>query len=65
MLTLTNIVDNAELLSAETEESLRAYLSACGLNGFEVIRCGMHAPALVPGLAPGVHLVFWADWVDF
>ena len=65
MLTLTNIVDNLEMLSGSTEESLRAYLAACGLDGFEAIRCGAHAPALTPGLVRGVHLIFWADWVDF
>lgn len=65
MLTLTNIVDNREMLSGQTEESLRTALSGVGLDGFEVIRCGAHAPALTPGLVQGVHLVFWADWVDF
>lgn len=65
MLTLTNIVDHPEMLSGYTEESLKRTLSSLGLDGFEAIRCGAHAPCLTPSLVRGVHLVFWADWLDF
>ncbi len=65
MLLLTNIVDNAEMLAGWEEDALRAWLLDCGLNGFESIRCGAHAPGLAPAMVEGVHLIFWADWLDF
>jgi len=65
MLKLINIVDNKEMLSAETAESIKNTLSSLSLDGVEAIRCGERSPALRNEDIKGVHLIFWSDWVDF
>lgn len=65
MLKLINIVDNKEMLSGETAQSIKSTLSSLSLDGVEAIRCGERSPALQNEDIKGVHLVFWSDWVDF
>ena len=65
MLKLINIVDNKEMLAAETAEGIKSMLAALSLDGVEAIRCGKRSPALCNEDIKGVHLIFWSDWVDF
>lgn len=67
MKQLTNIILSDQILSAlGSNQEFSAFLRRTGCDGAEVIRCGEDTNHIVRAeQIVGVHLLFYADWVDF